>query len=347
MYRLDDFDEFDEFEGHPRIRNMPASRDRLGKTYNPQHKPKLDPDQIAAGLQAQRDDMHSYAFSYDASRHERTWITASLGAFYEMHWFSDVLRLVRGGKEASVYQCAVPPVSPVEDKYLAAKIYRPRQFRNLRKDHLYREGRQDLDIDGNIIRNPGMKHAMAKRTEYGLELLHTSWISYEVKALQTLHAAGADVPQPFASGDNTILMTYLGGDESAAPTLNTVDLTASEARPLFQRLLHNVEIMLDHELVHGDLSAYNVLYWEGEITLIDFPQVISPRVNRSAYRIFERDMTRLCDYFARRGVKTDPRRLAASLWTAHCYRRDPEVHPGLLDPEDEQDRRFWDQHKEV
>jgi RIO kinase 1 len=217
-------------------------------------------------------------------------------------------------------------------------------FRQLRKDHLYREGRQNLDIDGNIIRNPGMQHAMAKRTEYGQQLLHTSWISYEVKALQTLHAAGADVPQPFASNDNAILMTYLGGDETAAPTLNTVDLTASEARPLFQRLLHNVEIMLAHGLVHGDLSAYNVLYWEGEVTLIDFPQVISPSLNSNAFRIFERDLTRLCEYFNRHGMHSEPRRLAARLWSAYHYRRGPEIDLHWLDAEDERDRKFWERH---
>ena len=347
MYRYDDFDELDELETLPKIKNMPASRGNPGKKFDPNHKPKVDPGQIAARLEAQRDDMHAYPFSYDASRHERLWITNSLGAFYEMHWFSDVLRLVRGGKEASVYQCAVSEVSPVEAKYLAAKIYRPRMFRNLRKDHLYREGRQNLDIDGNIIKDHGMQHAMAKRTEYGQQLLHTSWISHEIKALQTLHAAGADVPQPFASGDNTILMTYLGGDDTGAPTLNTVSLTATEARPLFERLLHNVEIMLAHDLVHGDLSAYNVLYWEGEVTLIDFPQVISPQVNSNAFRIFERDMIRLCEYFNHHGMRSDPRRLAAKLWSVHHYRRGPAVDLRLLDAEDERDRIYWERHKKV
>ena len=345
MYRYDDFDELDELESLPKIKNMPVSKGSLGKKFDPNHKPKVDPEPIAADLEAQRDDMHAYPFSYDASRHERMWITNSLGAFYEMHWFSDVLRLVRGGKEASVYQCTVSDASPVKAKYLAAKIYRPRMFRNLRKDYLYREGRQNLDIDGNIIRNHGMQHAMAKHTDYGQQLLHTSWISYEIKALQTLYAAGADVPQPFASGDNAILMTYLGGDDTAAPTLNTVNLTAFEARPLFQRLLHNVEIMLAHGLVHGDLSAYNVLYWEGEITLIDFPQVISPQANSNAFRIFERDMIRLCEYFTRHGVRSDPPRLAAKLWSVHHYRRGPEVDLRLLDAEDERDRKYWERHK--
>jgi len=158
-----------------------------------------------------------------------------------------------------------------------------------------------------------------------------------------LHAAGAEVPLPYEMSDNAILMGYIGDDVSAAPTLNTVTLDPEEVRPLYERLLRNIEIMLAHEIVHGDLSAYNVLYWDGEITLIDFPQVVSPQRNRNAYAIFERDVTRLCEYFISQGLSLNPRRLAADLWTAHGYRVRPEVHPGLLDAGDSGDRKFWKQ----
>ncbi len=99
--------------------------------------------------------------------------------------------------------------------------------------------------------------------------------------------------------------------------------------------------MLAHEIVHGDLSAYNVLYWGGDIALIDFPQVVSPRGNRNAYVIFERDVTRLCEYFMRQGFALNPRRLAAELWTSHGYPLRAEVHPRLLDADDPDDRKLW------
>ena len=101
-----------------------------------------------------------------------------------------------------------------------------------------------------------------------------------------LKQAGADVPAIFDSGNNAILMSYIGEAEMPAPALNKVDLDPAEARELFERVLQNVEIMLAHDRVHGDLSAYNILYWDGEITLIDFPQAISPKDNRNAWFIF-------------------------------------------------------------
>ncbi len=187
----------------------------------------------------------------------------------------------------------------------------------------------------------GMNHAMNKRTGFGLQLLHTSWIEHEVQTLRILHQAGADVPKPLASGHNAILMDFIGGPELPAPTLNTVDLSPAEARTLFGRTLHNIELMLAHDRIHGDLSAYNILYWEGAITLIDFPQAISPGQNRNAFPIFQRDLTRICEYFTRQGVTADPEALAVKLWQARGRRLTPDVHPGLLDDQDEADLAYW------
>jgi RIO kinase 1 len=142
---------------------------------------------------------------------------------------------------------------------------------------------------------------------------------------------------------NAILMGYIGDEASAAPTLNTVTLDPEEIEPLYECILHNIEIMLAHGIVHGDLSAYNVLYWMGDFALIDFPQVVSPTGNRNAFAIFERDVTRLCEYFIGQGLSLNPSRVAADLWTAYGYRLRPEVDPRLLDADDPTDRKLWKQ----
>jgi RIO kinase 1 len=288
----------------------------------------------------QADGAGSFEFSYHASRHERLWIVDSLGGFYEGQWIRDVLRQVKGGKEASVYQCRAG-VAAAQERYLAAKIYRPRPFRALKKDHLYREGRSELDEDGNVILDDRMIHAMQKRTQYGKEVMHTSWIEHEYQALVRLNTAGADVPLPYARGNNAILMGYIGGVDIPAPALSDIELEPIEALTLFRRVLRNIEIMLELGLVHADLSAYNILYWDGKITLIDFPQAISPHENRNAYRLFERDVIRVCEYFSRQGVRSNPPRLAAEMWTRFKYRMVPDVHPRLLDEQSEADRAYW------
>jgi RIO kinase 1 len=327
---LEHFEELDDFD-----------LTETGAPRHPHTNPKKLPNRDALFVGKQDDSRSTLKMTYKAARFEQGWLQNSLGSFYEHQWITDVLRKVKGGKEASVYLCRSG--AEVDRPLVAAKVYRPRSLRNLKNDSLYREGRSDLDSQGRQIVNDGDLHAMAKRTGYGEELRHQSWISYEFTTLQALFAAGADVPRPYEMANNAILMEYIGDMATPAPALSEISLTRAEARDLFERVVHNLDLLLAHQRIHGDLSAYNILYWEGAITLIDFPQVVPPESNRNAYRIFERDVTRVCDYFTRMGVSIQPRPLAANLWTKHGYRLVQDIHPKLLDADDSRDRKLWNQ----
>jgi RIO kinase 1 len=284
-----------------------------------------------------------FKFTYKAARFEEAWLLDSLVQFAEHQWISDVLRKVKAGKEASVYLCRSGPA--FQESLVVAKVYRPRSLRNLKNDGLYRTGRVDLDENGKAIVKDGDIHAMRKRTKYGEELRHQSWIAYEFQTLEILYEAGADVPRPYAMESNAILMDYVGDVDNAAPTLNTVTLERDEVKPLFERVIRDVDLLLANERVHGDLSAYNILYWDGDITLIDFPQVVPPESNPAAWTIFLRDMTRICQYFVSQGLRCDARKLATDLWTSHGYRVMKEVHPSQLDADDPRDRKLWEKQK--
>ena len=308
------------------------------------NKPKLDPKAVQQFIQRQDDARQTFSFTYKPARFEEGWLLDSLGGFFEQRWISDVLGKIKAGKEASVYLCRSG--DQIKSGLIAAKVFRPRMLRNLKNDQLYRQDRTDLDENGRPIDDPGMLKARHKRSVYGEQIRHQSWIAYEYQTLRCLHTAGADVPQPYEMSENAILMSYIGDEAGAAPTLNTVTLEPGKIRRLFERILHNVELMLSNGIVHGDLSAYNVLYWEDRITLIDFPQVISPAGHRSAYSIFSRDIARICEYFARQGLQRDPARLAAGLWKAHGFRRSPEIHPAWLDGDDPADQALWKKSRE-
>lgn len=340
---MDLYDDFDDFVNLPRIKNMPVDWQRGQKKLNSRKRPTYHRAAEIETFLEQRDDAKDYSFSYNASRHERSWIMDSLGTFYEMQWFSDILRSVKGGKEASVYQCSASEDSPVRERYIAAKIYRPRRFRNLKQDYIYREGRDELDNSGNVIINEGKLKAIRQRTEFGRQVMHSSWLEHEYKTMKILQAAGGDVPSPYASSENAILMEFIGDLKTAAPTLNTIDLDLNEAKILFERVVHNIDLLLAHGRVHADLSAYNILYWNGDIKLIDFPQAISPEENRNAFEIFERDLLRVSEYFSLQGVVVEHHSLANKLWRNHGFRDSPEIHPIMLDEDDPRDRKYWDQ----
>jgi RIO kinase 1 len=111
-------------------------------------------------------------------------------------------------------------------------------------------------------------------------------------------------------------MSYIGDESIAAPQLKDYRPDdRAEADDLLDQLLRAIERMLFHEVIHGDLSAYNVLVWGGEITLIDFPQAVDPKKNRFAASLLERDVRRICEYFERFGIHRPAERIAADLWT--------------------------------
>lgn len=269
-------------------------------------------------LVAQGDGIEELFTTYVPSRHERGWLLSSLRDFYEQNLISDVLASIKGGKEASVYRCRTTPTARTafETDLLAAKVYRPRALRNLRNDAQYRQGRPVLTAEGKQVKpsDTRIMRALGKKTDFAAQVQHTSWLMYEYTTLDTLYRAGAAVPRPVAAAENALLMEYVGGEDAAAPTLIETGMEPDEAYQLFAEVKRNLKILLEFDLVHGDLSAYNILYWDGKITLIDFPQVINIQTNPDAETLFRRDVQRVCDYFERQGVNCDPDKVARELW---------------------------------
>lgn len=281
--------------------------------------------------------------TYTPGHVERQWLMGLLRPFFEAEYLDDVLGKVKGGKEADVYRCSL--TEGRQRRIFAAKLYRPRSHRTMSNDLIYREGRRVLGQphtqtfranDQRVLR------AMLKRTDYGKQAQQTSWLMHEYHALEELHRAGADVPMPVESAPNAILMEFIGDEQRAAPVLHDVQLDAALVKPLFDRVVHNMKTMLEAGFIHGDLSAHNILFWNDSIVLIDFPQVVPVTENRQAYALLERDVRRICQYWARQGLQNDPEALARSLWGSYSSVRHEDVLAdlsALLAKEDED----WDE----
>ncbi len=252
-----------------------------------------------------------------AHQRDRPWVLSSLTQFYDDDLITDVLHVVSSGKEATVYCCAAHPRTGLE--YAAAKVYRPRMFRSLKNDAIYRQSRVVRDDEGNQAFGRRARLHAERKSEKGRTVQVAHWIGYEFETQRLLYDAGADVPQPLAQVGNSVLMEYIGEPGEAAPRLRDVDLEPEEARPLFDRILRNVELWLAYDRIHGDLSAYNMLYWQGSVTVIDFAQAVQPTYNYAVFSLLARDIARVCQHFARYGVDADPGALAADLWERYLH----------------------------
>lgn len=215
-----------------------------------------------------------------------------------------VLWQIKSGKEADVYCCEARPAAGVP--LLAAKRYRPLENRGFRNDRIYQDGRPILDRR--------LQRAYRHKTGIGKKQQFNSWINAEYETLSLLHAAGAYVPRPYEINGDAIVMEYIGDAESPAPPLSRVRLSEAEAKKAFETILRQIKLMYENERIHSDLSAYNILYWQDRITIIDFPQAVDPEQNSNGFGLLLRDIENICDYFKRYGIQSDPLDTTLSIW---------------------------------
>lgn len=320
---MDDFEKY-ESDFDPMLHDRQARRKRKPKAA---HQAKKSQQDVMSEISEYTERLEGgFKTTYKPGLFEEGWLLNSLRSFYDTEAITDILGRVKGGKEASVYRCAGHPT--IGHDMVAAKVYRPRMFRNLSNDAMYREGREVLSEQGHVIKKTDSRamRALGKKSAFGQQVAQVSWLMYEYGTLQTLYKAGASVPKPIAASENALLMTYHGDEARGAPSLHETSLSVKEARVLYNEVLHNIEIMLSHGLVHGDLSAYNILYEAGKIVIIDFPQVVYVQGNTNAYNMLQRDITRVCDYFETQGVETHAYGVFKRLWSQYA-----EVDASILD----------------
>lgn len=231
-------------------------------------------------------------------------IEEGLDPFFERGLIVEAVQIVKSGKEATVVCCRAG--QSLGGGLVAAKLYRPIRSRSFKNDSVYQEGRVILDRRA--------RRAVASKTEFGQEARFGMWVNHEYETLRDLHKAGVNVPAPLAISASGLLEEYFGDEDEPAPILKRVRLEQNEAAPLFACLLHNIERMLAHNVVHGDLSPFNVLYWQGAVTIIDLPQAVDPRFNRNAFDLLLHDIDQICRYFAAYGLHRDATAIANDLW---------------------------------
>jgi RIO kinase 1 len=76
--------------------------------------------------------------------------------------------------------------------------------------------------------------------------------------------------------------------------------------------------MVQHGIVHGDLSAYNILAAGDRLVIIDLPQIVDLVGNPTGMDFLMRDCTNVCAWFRARGLEVDEQDLFGEL-IAHAF----------------------------
>lgn len=99
----------------------------------------------------------------------------------------------------------------------------------------------------------------------------------------------------------------------AAPRLVDARLGAVGLADAWSQLVDNLRLLTRAGVVHADLSVYNVLWWQGRVVIIDFPQAVDVIVNPAAPGLLHRDLVNVATWFGRRGVRIDAERVFGQL----------------------------------
>lgn len=214
-----------------------------------------------------------------------------------------VIRPLLSGKEAQVY------LVEAGGERRAAKVYKAATERTFRNRSDYTEGRS--------VRNSRDQRAMGKRSRHGRKRDEASWNAAEADTIYKLDAAGVRVPRPYAFVDGVLVMECIEApDGGPAPRLAESPLEGDQADVVFHKILREVVKMLSVDIVHGDLSVFNVLIEQAGPVIIDFPQAIDAAQNRNAKRILLRDVANITAHF-RRGRPARELRYAHEMWALY------------------------------
>jgi RIO kinase 1 len=227
--------------------------------------------------------------------------------------------VLKSGKEAEVF--LVERRYQSSTRVLAHKRFRPRhpgkgELKELgfskgtiyRADKVYRAG---WNLNARDCR------AVDARSSHGDEVVARGWPLNEYAMLRRAWEAGASVPYALELTDDGILMEFIGevvdGSMTAAPRLADARPEGAELRSARDQLLESLRCLTSAQVVHADLSVYNLLWWEGRLVLIDFPQAIDATTNTAGPQLLHRDLENVAAWFERRGAPIDVERVFAEL----------------------------------
>jgi RIO kinase 1 len=185
---------------------------------------------------------------------------------------TDVVYQINAGKEASIY------VAYYKDHPIILKAFRFWQTSHAKKSKGFFA--------------PGRMQVLAAK-EYDL--------------LLACFKAGMHVPTPIGRIGNYLTQRFIGDGTEPAPQLRTVDLDDPD-KVLDQILDDYLMMYRDVHYVHGDLSAYNILWWRDTPWIIDMPQAycVNPWSDmKHVESLLRRDIVNVLMYFKKYGLSRD------------------------------------------
>jgi RIO kinase 1 len=214
---------------------------------------------------------------------ENVFDEVTLLALYKLvhkKWITAIGGSISTGKEANVF------LGDREDQAVAIKIYRI-QSANF------------TTMSSYVTGDRRFSHVKKSKKE-----LIFAWTRKEFSNLARAKEAGLPVPEPLVWDRNILIMSFLGEGECPYPQLRSAEI--DNPAHVYETIMAMIDTLYNKaELVHGDLSEFNILYSD-QPYLIDMGQSVT-RDHPRALQFLMRDIRNMNRFFKKKGceVKTE------------------------------------------
>lgn len=193
------------------------------------------------------------------------------------------------GKEADVFRATCS-----DGSFRAVKIYRI-ETSNFKRMSYY------VEADPRF------------RVKHSRRALVETWCQKEFRNLRDSQAAGLRVPTPFKVSKNILLLEFIGEEGVPSPLLKDVRLSAGDV----QKAVDDIAAFIKHlwkkaEIVHGDLSEFNIMVQDERLVVFDMAQAVSTK-SPIARELLERDLNNLQRFAEKRGAHFDAKKALATV----------------------------------
>ncbi|MGI0141868.1 MAG: serine protein kinase RIO [Candidatus Micrarchaeales archaeon] len=190
---------------------------------------------------------------------------------------SKLLFIIAKGKEGDVYLADAG--EDIKRDYVAVKIFR------IETSKFY--SRVDYMIGDP--RFPKIKKSIF--------WIVNEWCKKEYGNLKIAEDAKVHAPKPYYFNGNVLALEFIGNAERVAPQLRFVQL--EEPKEVLKIILSDIKKLYKNELVHADISEYNILMKDGTPYIIDFGQAVIDK-HPNAMMFLKRDIFNITSYFRRK-----------------------------------------------
>lgn len=129
-----------------------------------------------------------------------------------------------------------------------------------------------------------------------------AWTAKEFKNLELLHLNQIPSPTPIKKINNVLVMEFIGSHRQPAPLLKDVEIPNPPL--VFDQIINYMKTMFAKaNLIHSDLSPFNILYHNNTPILIDLGQAVLKN-HPQATEFLYRDIHTIQKYFKRYKIDT-------------------------------------------